>query len=181
MPEPTPFGHFEGDVIAVWLADGRNMRLTADFAYVDPRRKRWLSPKDSVVNGASIPWIFWSVIGGPFEGQYRNASVLHDVACEQMHNAWQNVHLMFYEACRCGGVAESRAKLMYWAVYHFGPRWRLVSETRVVDNRVESVITMARETPRAPASETVNRAVQYFDANNPSLEQIETLTFAEEN
>ena len=30
---------------------------------------------------------------------------------------------MYYEACRCGGVGKIKAKLMYAAVYHFGPRW----------------------------------------------------------
>src|SRR5712692_9140850 len=39
---------------------------------------------------ASIPRAFWSVIGGPLEGQYRNASVFHDVACDQKIAAMEN-------------------------------------------------------------------------------------------
>src|SRR4051812_21904157 len=75
------FGHFVGDVVAVFLSDGRRMQLNADFAYISPTGKRWNAPNGSIVDGASIPQAFWTVVGGPFEGQYRNASVVHDVAC----------------------------------------------------------------------------------------------------
>ena len=80
-------------------------------------------PAGSVVDGASIPQVFWSLVGGPFEGEYRNASVVHDVACDRKSEPWEAVHLMFYNACRCGGVGEKKAKLLYWAVYLGGPRW----------------------------------------------------------
>src|SRR5229473_500744 len=72
---------------------------------------------------ASIPRAFWSVIGGPLEGQYRNASVFHDVACDQKSQPWKTVHRMFYNAMRWSGVYEIKAKIMYYAVYNFGPRW----------------------------------------------------------
>jgi Protein of unknown function (DUF1353) len=55
--------------------------------------------------------------------EYRNASVVHDVACDTRDHPWQDVHRMFYEACRAGGVGEQKAKLVYAAVYHFGPKW----------------------------------------------------------
>ena len=74
------FGYFSGQVIAGWLDNGREMKLTQDFSYIDPQKKKWGAPKDSIVDGASIPQSFWSFIGGPLEGQYRNASVVHDVA-----------------------------------------------------------------------------------------------------
>ena len=118
------FGRFKGDVISLWLPDGRNMQLTQRFAYIDPRGKEWIAPKGAVINGASIPGSLWSVVGGPYEGQYRHASVIHDVGCEDMTSKWEDVHFMFYEACRCGGVSEAKAKTMYYAVYNFGPRWQ---------------------------------------------------------
>src|SRR5262249_6691012 len=117
------FGRFEHQVIALWLPDGRNMQLLERFAYIDPRTKVWEAPPNSVINGASIPPSLWSLVGGPYEGQYGNASVVHDVACAEMKDPWEAVHQMFYEACRCGGVTERKAKSMYAAVYHFGPRW----------------------------------------------------------
>jgi Protein of unknown function (DUF1353) len=40
-------------------------------------------PAGAIVGGASIPQVFWSIIGGPFEDKYREASVIHDYYCEQ--------------------------------------------------------------------------------------------------
>mgnify|MGYP001792979849 CR=1 FL=1 len=51
--------------------------------YVDPKGHVWVAPASSVVDGASIPRSLWTFMGGPFEGKYRNASVLHDVADDQ--------------------------------------------------------------------------------------------------
>jgi hypothetical protein len=117
------FGHFKGEVKTQWLPDGRTMALLADFGYVDPDGQEWDAGTGSKIDGASIPQVFWSIIGGPFEGQYRNASIVHDVACQQKNRDWRAVHKMFYSACRCGGVNELEAKILYSAVYHFGPRW----------------------------------------------------------
>jgi Protein of unknown function (DUF1353) len=116
-------GKFVGTVQAEWLADGRQMRLLADFAYVDSRGLRWLAPKGSLVDGASIPRVFWTSIGGPFEGKYRLASVVHDVACREKKQTWRAVHRMFYNASRLAGVDPVQARIMYGAVFHFGPRW----------------------------------------------------------
>ena len=66
---------------------------------------------------------FGRLSAGPFEGKYRDASVVHDVACEEKNQSWQSVHRMFYEASRLSGVRWLDAKVMYFAVYHFGPRW----------------------------------------------------------
>ncbi len=117
------WGKFEGTVVAEWLENGRAMKLLKDFAYGDRNDVRWVAPANSEVDGASIPQVFWSFIGGPFEGKYRNASVVHDVACQEKSRPWESVHLMFYEASRLGGVGLLHAKVMYFAVYHWGPRW----------------------------------------------------------
>lgn len=116
-------GRFEGTVIAEWLPPGREMKLVQDFSYVDRTGRRWLAPAGSIVDGASIPRFAWALIGGPFEGKYRDASVIHDVACVQKKESWQRVHEVFYEGMQSSGVSESLAKVMYAAVYHFGPRW----------------------------------------------------------
>jgi hypothetical protein len=71
VPISGPLGYFEGRVIAEWLPDGRQMKLVEDFAYIDNASVRWDAPKGSVIDGASIPRVLWTVIGGPFEGKYR--------------------------------------------------------------------------------------------------------------
>lgn len=120
------WGNYTGSVETRWLDEQRKMQLLSDYEYTGPRplALKWKAPKDSVVDGASIPQVFWSIVGGPFDGLYRNASVLHDIACDEKKRPWAEVHLMFYQAMRCSGVPIVKAKTMYWAVYHFGPRWR---------------------------------------------------------
>jgi hypothetical protein len=111
-------------VRAEWLdEDHHSMKLLEDFSYVDSKRVEWIAPKDSVIDGASIPRWLWTVVGSPFTGPYRKASVVHDVACDAKSRPWLDVHRMFYEACLCGGATEIQAKVMYAAVYNFGPRW----------------------------------------------------------
>lgn len=121
-------GRFEGQVVVEWLdhrgAD-RNMRLREAFAFVDEDGTRWDVPAGAIVNGASIPQTFWTLFGPPFVGDYRRASVVHDYFCEVRTRSAGEVHRMFYDACRAGGVSYVRAKSMYAAVAAFGPNWTL--------------------------------------------------------
>lgn len=117
------YGHFEGQIDTRWLEDGRRMALLSDFRYIDPDKVVWEAPRGSVIDGASIPQIAWSFIGGPYEDRYRPASVIHDVACVNKQRPWDAVHLAFYRAMRASGVGPKKAKIMYAAVYYFGPRW----------------------------------------------------------
>jgi Protein of unknown function (DUF1353) len=157
------FGHFVGTVKTEWIEPNRKMRLLDDFAYVDSAGVEWKAPKDSVVNGASIPQVLWSVVGSPYTGEYRNASVVHDVACAKRDKPWEEVHRMFYQACRAGGVGEQKAKLMYAAVYHFGPRW----------TRSGTIMAFART---RPVEEEFAQLKSYVESRNPSLEEIESFS-----
>jgi hypothetical protein len=184
-PSVADFGRFEGEVVAVWDADGRNMTLREDFAYVDAQGRRWLAPAGTVVNGASIPRLFWTVIGSPFSGKYRNASVVHDIECEEMRQPWEAVHRMFYEACRCGGVDEAQAKIMYYAVHHFGPRWQLVVENvieQVADAQgqmVEQEVTVqhvVRIDPPPPTPDELEQVKAFIEEDNPEPVALERFT-----
>jgi hypothetical protein len=117
------YGKFVGDVKVVWNADHRTMTLLSDFKYIDPLNVTWDAPRGSTIDGASIPKLAWSLIGGPFEGPYRKASVIHDVACQRKTRPWESVHLAFYFAMKAEGSGDLQAKLMYAAVQHGGPRW----------------------------------------------------------
>lgn len=129
----SDFGSYFGRLILEPLPDGRRMRVVEDFGFLDPDRKRWPVPVGAKVDGASIPKPLWSVIGGPFEGKYRDASVVHDWYCDVRTEPWRAVHRVFYNAMRASGVSESLAKLMYAGVYWGGPRW---SETTVDNARL---------------------------------------------
>jgi hypothetical protein len=173
--EAADWGRFEGQVVARWEDDGRTMTLVEPFAYVDPRESWWPAPAGSVVNGASIPRAFWSLFGGPFAGEFRDASVVHDVACETRDRPWRAVHRMFYEACRCGGVGGVKAKTMYYAVFHYGPRWHVEERTTIVagERQIERVVR--DETPAAATEAEVAAIARYFATHEVAAEDIPTL------
>lgn len=114
---------YVGEVVTRWENDGRLMTLVEPFQYIDRRSRRWSVPRGIAIDGASIPSVFWSLIGGPFEGRYRNASIVHDYYCDTRMRRWQDVHLVFYEAMLTSGVGETKALVLYKAVEKFGPRW----------------------------------------------------------
>jgi Protein of unknown function (DUF1353) len=119
-------GKFTGKVVVEWLdqaAAQPRMKLVEDFAFEDAAGKTWLTPKGHVIDGASIPPAFQSLIGAPFAGSYRKATVVHDYYCRAKAEPWKNVHRMFYDASLSSGVVEAEAKVMYMAVYAQGPRW----------------------------------------------------------
>jgi len=67
---------------------------------------------------------------------------------------------MFYEACRDGGVGEQKAKLMYAAVYHFGPKWAPGGASMFF------MRTM-------PVEKEFAQLKTFVETENPSLKQIE--------
>ncbi len=117
------YGEYIGKVQTEWLDDGRRMKLLSSLTYISPAGEKWEAPSGWVVDGASIPQFTWTFIGGPFEGKYRNASVIHDVGCDRKVRPWEKVHEVFYYAMLASDVSSYKAKVMYAAVYYFGPRW----------------------------------------------------------
>lgn len=141
-------------------ADGRKAHLLGDIRYVDAKGSIWLAPKGWVVDGASIPRAFWAIIGGPWEGKYRFASVIHDVACDEKRRRWDEAANMFYEAMRCSGVTDTKAKVMYYAVYKFGPRWSSPG------------VRQRAAPPRMATNEDVRAIEAFVRKKNPSLDEI---------
>lgn len=121
----SELGEFRGRLVLEEVSDGNSaaFKLVEDFTFVDSGARIWTAPRGTIVNGASIPKYFWSIIGGPWSGHYRRASVIHDHFCQTRSRSWIDVHRVFYEAMIASGVSEIKAKLMYFAVYRYGPRW----------------------------------------------------------
>ncbi len=164
----APKDKFLGNVTVQWLDDGRSMRLINEFGYVDPNGKRWNVPKNTTVDGASIPQIFWTTIGGRYEGTYRNASVVHDHYCITKTETWQDVHLMFYHACITGGTKVVKDKIMYAAVYGGGPRWEIHIQKNL--NGTQSKVTV--EIEAVAPEEEFRKITAWIENTNPSLEEI---------
>jgi hypothetical protein len=124
---PASFGQFSvgPDGRFIDAAPRPKFKLLADFGFKDPQGLVWQVPAGTVVDGASIPRTFWSVIGGPFDGNYLCASVVHDHFCVVRTRSAEATHRAFYLGMRAKGVPDPQAKKMFWAVSTFGPRWRL--------------------------------------------------------
>jgi Protein of unknown function (DUF1353) len=174
-------GRFLGDPRTKWLPDGRDMELLEDFVFIDSSARAWTAEKGCKVNGASIPKPFWSIIGGPFEGQYRNASIVHDAECDRKTALSVDVHRMFYDACRCGGVPEKKAKLLYWAVANYGPSWSVVSRAsretpfEMANASLEGVpeiFSAQSNATKEPTAEEIEWAKAFFEAENPNIEMV---------
>ena len=161
------FGAFQGELIVKALPGGRNLELTHPFSFIDQKGKLWAVPAGTVVDGASIPEPFWSVIGGPFEDKYREASVIHDHYCDRKTETWENVHLVFYNGMRAGGVGSVKAKIMYAAVYNFGPRWLEVNATEAGPLISGQPILL---------NEAKEAILRFITENDPSIEEIQALS-----
>jgi len=116
----TAFGTFSGNPKTEWLTDDkdddRNMILLEDFIFTDANGKVWPAPKDSVINGASIPRPLWSSVGSPYTDDYRRASIVHDIACDNKNILRKDADVMFYYACLAGGCSKAKASILYAGV-----------------------------------------------------------------
>lgn len=168
---------FLGDVITKWLdedSDDRKMQLISEFSFIDESSMRWSVPKNWVVDGASIPKVFWALIGSPFVGDYRKASVVHDYYCDVKTAAWQDVHKMFYHASLASGVSLIKSKVMYSAVYVGGPRWeKEVHEIHKVIGPSIRWVTYNTWEPKYD-NKKFEDISKWIEENNPSIEEIET-------
>jgi hypothetical protein len=120
----TYFGKFIGKFVAEFSEDegGRKVTLMEPYGFVDPYGQEWNVPTGYKTDGASVPAALWALYP-PFTGNYRSAAVIHDYYCDNKDRSWQDTHKVFYFAMRAAHVDETTAKVMYSAVYLFGPRW----------------------------------------------------------
>jgi endonuclease G len=162
------FGRYTGLPPQVALLDdGRVARLLAPISFVRTDQSEWPVPAGAELDGASIPRAFWTLIGGPFEGRYRNASIVHDHFCVIKTRPWRDTHRMFHDAMRCSEVSRAKAKIMFYAVYRFGPRW----------GEVEEGVAAGAPAPAPNDADAVAlvEAAKVIAEEDPSLSEIETM------
>jgi len=161
-------GRYTGKLILEPLQGGQQMRTALEFGFLDADGRHWFVPPGTSVDGASIPKALWSLLGlgGPWEGKYREASVVHDYHCAIRSTDWQSIHRVFYRAMLVSGVSERCAKLVYAGVYFAGPRW----EDRVVGSERLGRPAIPPQTARGnilyalcrdPIALAVSEAVEY--------------------
>lgn len=161
------FGEFRDALKGVFIdAKPRPLfKLAAEFRFLDPNGLLWSVPPDKEVDGASIPQAFWSFIGGPFEGAYIKASVIHDYYCDEKIRTEHDTHRNFYYGMRAAGVEDWKAKFMYWAVATFGPKWKL--EKRVVQNLTCSKLGDKINCSQVPIIKVVATSQSMIDLDDP--------------
>ena len=119
---PTKHGRFSGDPDAIWLTEGspdRRMCLVTEFTFTDPKGKLWITPAQYRIDGASIPRALWAIVGSPYTGDYRRASIVHDKACDDAQGdkaKRRAADRMFYHACRAGGCSIRQSTILYLGV-----------------------------------------------------------------
>lgn len=176
------WGSFSGPVESRWLSgdkagpDHRDMELLADFSYTDPDGLVWSVPKGAIVDGASIPRPFIVLTGGPLDGAYREASVIHDHYCVVQTRPWQETHRVFYKAMRCSGVEEEKALAMFWAVWHFGPRWFVRKPGQVYGLMETPENTRAVIRYRRPPNDFDVAWAKSIGKDRPTLAEIERMS-----
>ena len=159
-PKHKKFGYYDKDEIKVlWLNSRGRVKLLESLTFTDPDGKKWLAPKGSIVNGASIPLPFQEALGGPYDGKYVMASVIHDVAVAQRKRSWKEVHKVFYYAMLASGVDRDKADLMYSAVYQAGPRWGNGADKRLSDQELLKFLSKKK------SSSKVTDEISVIDSN----------------
>ncbi|PIE13269.1 MAG: hypothetical protein CSA70_06250 [Rhodobacterales bacterium] len=138
------------------------------LTFVDTHNRGWRAPVQTLTDGASIPRVFHSIIGNPTSREFVNAATIHDAYCgigneslPTFHaTTWQEVHRMFYDALRVGGTPETKAKVMFAAVYLGGPRWG-------------GQVTDFSDAPPDRMRDVLVEAIDFIRENNPTIEEIE--------
>lgn len=170
---------FKSNVVAEFLVPKkatdtyRDIKLVQPFGYIDPRGVHWDVPTGYVTNGASIPTSLWAVVGGPFDGPYRDAAVLHDYYCEAKTRTSDDTHRMYYEAALARGTSENIASTMYAGLVFGGPVWKIVPKKAGFDMMFAQATTT--ETNKAGATVTVDPGLTHKAATPEQLKAVEEL------
>lgn len=162
----APNGSFSGPVVTQWLDDGRHMVIVKPFVYTDSTGTEWPVPVGTIVDGASIPKVAWGAVGGPFEGKYRAASVVHDLYCDRRARPSKAVHRVFYDAMIASDVPESQARKLYGAVKLGGPKW----DRQAVVNNTMPVIEALTE---SQADQLIKQRIANFSAEQIDLAELD--------
>lgn len=120
------YGQFIGKSEAEWInaeEGSRQIKLLNDFGYVDAKGKTWQVASGSLIDESSIPKLLWNRVSSPLTGDYRDAAIVHNYYCKSWKENWYTTHEMFYEACLTAGLPQTKAKLLFAAVYANVPRW----------------------------------------------------------
>jgi hypothetical protein len=183
LPTSLPAGSvnvFKNNAVVEFLSPGktrndfRDVKLKETFGYIDPRGVHWDAPAGYVTNGASIPPTLWNVVGGPFDGPYRDAAVLHDYYCESKLRSSDDTHRMYYEAAVARGTSEQVASTMYAGIVLGGPTWEMAPAKKKAGFDLLLAQTTTTTTPAGKTVE-VDPGLTNKDANAEQIKAMEDM------
>ena len=93
--------------------------LMEDYIVVLPNLKILYIKKGFIFDGASIPKLFWSIIGSPF-GKYTASALIHDALYASELLPREDADTIFINTMVYKGVNEDKRNAMYLAVDIFG-------------------------------------------------------------
>jgi hypothetical protein len=160
--------------------------ISRDLVFVDAMGKRWVAPKGTLTDGASIPPAFIGVIGAPTSAEFASAAAIHDAYCgygneqgaQYQTRSWEEVHRVFYEALVVGGTPLDKAKTMYSDVLIGGPRWQpgaSASRFALVDGHMRADLAGV---PADALTEALERTIAFIEAEDPDPGQIDAFVEA---
>lgn len=123
-PKELPFWKRWTAWIFDWDSD-TTFLIQKEFYYTDDRGVTWEIGPGDVFDGASIPRLFWSVVGSPMQGDYMIASAFHDVYLDRNVRSSEQVHEVFCEIMKYTDVPALKRKIMCWAVKVWGPKFEV--------------------------------------------------------
>ena len=92
------------------------------FDNIQKRSYRFVIPKGYCYDGASIPRLFWRVIGSNTDNRFLIPALIHDVLCENHNyvNSDRNFSSRVFRALLISsGVNKFKAQMMYLSVDNF--------------------------------------------------------------
>lgn len=122
-------------VFVVWAStvfapfDGNHYRTTKSFGVVVMTLPGVFFevqiPQDYVFDGASIPAVFWLIVGTPFDPEVIRAACVHDWLCDHVESYQERVvgDSAFFKLLKDDGVPYWRRALMYLAVRTYARFW----------------------------------------------------------
>lgn len=108
----------------VELVGKRYARLIEPFVY-ENEKFSILIRDGYIYDGGTIPKFAWSIIGSPFVGGYRRATLVHDILYDTKALPKSEADNLFFDIMLEDNVKKWRAYVMYCAVRFFGGRdWK---------------------------------------------------------
>jgi hypothetical protein len=109
---------FKGDVILEELGND-SWRLQDDFSYEDDHIKVIIK-SDFITDGASIPKLFWSIVGNPLENDLLKPAIIHDGLYTLMQLKRLECDKLLREMLLFNGTSKVKSYLIYYIVRLFG-------------------------------------------------------------